>query len=122
MVNSDQDGILRDVINSVAKAYHWKNFYKPQKKKIVDVPIDTLQRYVGNYSLNQINISVFKKGKNLFLSRNGSSPMRLYFTSDTDFFLMQIQASHIKFAKNKAGDGYDIVLRDGDNDIRFVGK
>ena len=122
MVNSDQDGILRDVINIVARVYHWKNFYKPQKKKIVDVPNDTLQRYVGNYSLNQINISVFKKGNNLYLSRNGGSPMRLYFTSNTDFFLMEIQANRIKFEKNEASHGYDIVLKDGDNDIRFVRK
>ena len=122
MVNSDQDEILHDVINSVAQAYNWKDFYKPQKRKTVNVPDDTLQRYVGNYSFNQINISVFKKGNNLFLSQNGSAPMQLYFTSNTDFVLMQFQANNIKFEKNKAGNNYDIVLKDGNNDVRFVKK
>ena len=122
MVNSDQDGILRDVINSVAQAYNWENFYKPQKRKVINVPDDTLQRYVGNYSLNQINISVFKKGNNLFLSRNGGAPMQLFFTSNTDFVLMEIQASSVKFEKNKTGSKYDIVLKAGDNDVRFVRK
>lgn len=122
MVNSDQDAILRDVINSVAQAYNWKDFYKPQKRKAINVPDDTLQRYVGNYSFNQINISVFKKGNNLFLSRIGGAPMQLFFTSDTDFFVMEIQASRVKFEKNKAGNNYDIVLKDGDNDLRFVRK
>jgi CubicO group peptidase (beta-lactamase class C family) len=120
MVNSDQDGILRDVINSVAQAYNWKGFYKPQKRKTVNVPEDTLQRYVGNYSLGQINISVFKKDNNLFLSQNGGAPMQLFFTSNTDFVLMQFQANNIKFEKNKTGNNYDIVLKDGDNDVRFA--
>jgi hypothetical protein len=122
MVNSDQDAILREVINSVAQVYNWKDFYKLQKRKPVNVPDDILQQYVGNYSLNQINVSVFKKGNNLFLSRNGDSPMQLYFTSNTDFVLMQIQANSIKFEKNKTGINYDIVLNDGDNDVRFVKK
>ena len=86
------------------------------------MPDDTLQRYVGNYSLNQINISVFKKGNNLFLSRNGGAPMQLFFTSNTDFVLMEIQASSVKFEKNKTGSKYDIVLKAGDNDVRFVRK
>lgn len=118
MVNSDQHGILRDV----AQAYNWKNFYKPQKRKTVNVPDDTLQQYVGNYSLSQINISVFKKGNHLFLSRNAGAPMQLFFTSNTDFVLMQFQANNIKFEKNKIGNNYDIVLKDGDNDVRFVKK
>lgn len=122
MVNSDQDGILRDVINSVAQAYKWEDFYRPEKRKTVNVPDDTLQLYVGNYSLNQINISVFKKGNNLFLSRNGGAPMQLFFTSNRDFVLMEFQATSIKFEKNKTGSNYDIVLRTGDNELRFVKK
>jgi CubicO group peptidase (beta-lactamase class C family) len=122
MGNSDQDAILREVINSVAQVYNWKDFYKLQKRKPVNVPDDILQQYVGNYSLNQINVSVFKKGNNLFLSRNGDSPMQLYFTSNTDFVLMQIQANSIKFEKSQTGNNYDIVLKDGDNEVRFVKK
>jgi CubicO group peptidase (beta-lactamase class C family) len=122
MVNSDQDAILHDVISSVALAYNWKGFPRPVKRKTVNVPDDTLLQYTGNYSLNQINISVFKKGNNLFLSRNGGAPMQLFFTSNTDFVLMQLQANNIKFEKNKTGNNYDIVLKDGDNDVRFVKK
>lgn len=122
MVNSDQDAILRDVINSVAQTYNWKDFYKPERRKVIKVPDDTLERYVGNYSFNQINISVFKKGNNLFLSRNGGAPMQLFFTSDTDFFVTEIQASSVKFEKNKTGDDYDIVIQAGDNDLRFLRK
>jgi len=122
MVNSDQDAILRDVINSVAQAYNWKDFYKPEKRKVINVPVDTLQQYVGNYSFNQAAISVFKKDNNLFLSLNGGSPMRLFFTSNTDFFVMEIQASSVKFEKNATGNNYDIVLKDRGNDVRFVKK
>ena len=122
MVNSDQDAILHDIINSVAQAYNWKDFYKPKKIKTVNVPGDMLQRYTGNYSFNQINISVFKKGNSLFLSQNGEAPMQLFFTSNTDFVLMEFQANNIKFEKSKTSNNYDIVLKDGNNDVRFTKK
>lgn len=68
MENSDQDGIVRDVINSVAQVYHWKNFYNSQKKRIIHVSDHTLQQYVGDYALNETNISVYKKDNNIYLS------------------------------------------------------
>jgi len=48
--------------------------------------------------------------------------MQLFFTSNTDFFVMEIQAKSLKFEKNKTGNNYDIVLKDGDNNVRFVKK
>jgi len=35
---------------------------------------------------------------------------------------MEIQANSIKFEKNKTGNNYNIVLKDGDNNARFVRK
>jgi hypothetical protein len=46
----------------------------------------------------------------------------MFFTSNKDFILMEIQANHIKFEKNKTNDNYDIVLKDGDSDVRLVKK
>jgi hypothetical protein len=59
MVNSDQGAILPDVINSVAQTYNWKGFYNPQKKQVINISDHTLQKYIGNYSLNETKISVF---------------------------------------------------------------
>lgn len=120
MVNSDQDAIVREVINSVARAYNWKNFYKPHRLKTVNVPQEITQQYIGDYSFNQMHIRVFKKDNTLFLSQSGGAPMQLYFTSDKDFILMEIQANSIQFRKSPTGNHYDIVLKDGNNEIRFV--
>ena len=47
--------------------------------------------------------------------------MQLYFISKTHFFLMQIQAD-IKFEKSHINNNYDIILKEGDNNARFVKK
>ena len=122
MVNSDQDIILHDIINGIAQEYNWKNFYKPEKKTVVHVPDDVLQQYTGNYFSNREQMSVGKNNGKLYLSLNGNAPMQMYFTSNTDFFVSEIQFNKIRFEKGGAGNSYDIVLRNGDNGVRFVKK
>jgi CubicO group peptidase (beta-lactamase class C family) len=51
MVNSDNGGILSEVVNSVAKVYGWKDFYKPEYKTFVTMPPDQLQAFEGRYKL-----------------------------------------------------------------------
>ena len=49
-MNTDDGKLLFEVINSVAKAYNWKNFYhEPQRKKAVHVPDSIIKTYEGIY-------------------------------------------------------------------------
>jgi CubicO group peptidase (beta-lactamase class C family) len=103
MVNSDNGNIMGEIINSVAQAYGWQGFYQPVTKKVVYVPADTLDQYVGNYIFgNQSKIVVKRTGDHLFLSQDGSAPIELLFTSNSDFFLFEIVADS-RFERDTTG-------------------
>ena len=51
MVNSDNGAILGEVVNSVAKVYGWKDFYKPEYKTFISPAPGRLQSYTGKYKL-----------------------------------------------------------------------
>lgn len=102
MVNSDNGGILNEVINSVATVYHWKGFYKPAKKTVIQLSGAALQMYVGTYLLNGDTLTVKDKGGQLTLD-GGEGPWTIYFTSSTDFFVYEFRAPlhFVKDAANK---------------------
>ncbi len=51
-LNTDDFKLIPEVINSVAKAYNWKNFYRePKRKKTIEVPDNVLDSYEGIYYL-----------------------------------------------------------------------
>jgi hypothetical protein len=122
MVNSDEDAILREVINSVATVYEWKNFFKPQIKKLAAVPTDTLDLYTGNYvAPNQPELIIDRKGTDLYLTMPDGNIMRLYFTSLTDFFLMDLPIP-VKFVRNEKDGKYMILAKGRDRDMQFTRK
>lgn len=50
MVNSDNGAITEEILSSVATVYGWKGFYNPlQRPKIIAVPQNILETYVGEY-------------------------------------------------------------------------
>ncbi len=85
-VNSENGRILSEVINSVAKAYHWKNFYRePQRKKSITVDEMTIQSYFGIYLYDDSWSAVGKSDSDYHFYTNGTHA-KMYFTSQTSFF------------------------------------
>jgi CubicO group peptidase (beta-lactamase class C family) len=110
MANSDNWSILSEVINSLAAVYNWKDFYTPKIKKVVTVNNETLKSYTGNYKLyrNTFNITMGKEG--LVMWMDNKTKHKIYFTSDTDFFMLEMAGSEIRFTKDKNNKviGFDI--------------
>jgi hypothetical protein len=110
MANTDNGSLLYEVINSLASVYKWKDFYAPKSKKVVTVNKEILKSYEGNYKLhrNTINISLEKEG--LVLKLDSKTKFKIYFTSDTDFFLLEMAGSEVRFTKDKNNkvNGFDI--------------
>lgn len=94
MVNSDNGGILNEVINSVAKVYHWKDFYKPVKKTVIQMPPATLQPYLGSYVLDGDTLTIKQQNGQLALDAV-DGPWKIHFTSPTDFFVYEVTARYI---------------------------
>jgi CubicO group peptidase (beta-lactamase class C family) len=121
MVNSDNDQIISEIINSVSKIYDWKNFYQPATKKVVQVPVDTLDKYIGEYILNDIALSVKRKGDHLFVYQNGNRGLQMWFTSNSEFFLFEVPAN-ARFIFSDTGITTEIKLHQNDSDFNFIKK
>lgn len=100
MVNSDNLGILNEIVNSVAIVYKWADFYNPAVKKTITLTDDILENYVGTYLLNGDTVSIVKKENGLWL--NGPIQSKIYFTTDLDFYITEHKAEY-KFSKDVNG-------------------
>ncbi|AYM99110.1 serine hydrolase domain-containing protein [Chryseobacterium sp. 3008163] len=107
MVNSDNLGILNEIINSVAIVYKWADFYNPAVKKTITLTDDILKNYVGTYLLDGDTVSIVKKENGLWL--NSSIQSKMYFTTELDFYITENKADY-KFSKNLNGiiNGYTV--------------
>lgn len=77
---------------------------------MVSVNNEILQSYAGNYKLhgNTLTLSLEKDG--LMLWMDSKTKYKIYFTSDTDFFLLEMAGSEQAFTKdnNNKVTGFDI--------------
>jgi CubicO group peptidase (beta-lactamase class C family) len=92
MTNSDNGAILEEIVNSVAAVYGWKDYYQPVIKNVVEVSESVLEKYVGKYETEGMKISIKKSGKDLLVNPFGDQLWKVWFTSDSDFFLKQYRA------------------------------
>ncbi|HET9276915.1 MAG TPA: DUF3471 domain-containing protein, partial [Flavitalea sp.] len=116
MVNSDNAGIIPEIINGVASVYGWTAFSNQAIKQIVPVNVDTLATYIGTYNFETTTLQVTQKDQSLFLSQNESNPVRMYFTSPTDFFIKEVSAE-FRFQKNEQGIVDAILIKQSGREI-----
>jgi len=100
MANTDNGSLLSEIVNSLAAVYNWKDFYTPTIKNVVTVNNEILQSYTGNYKLHRDTFNVTLEKEGLMLRLNSKTKYRLYFTSDTDFFMLEMAGSEVKFTKD----------------------
>jgi hypothetical protein len=110
MANTDNWSLLSEVINSLASVYNWKDFYTPKIKTVVSVKNEILKSYVGNYKLYRNTFNVILEKEGLVLRLDSKTQYKIYFTSDTDFFMLEMAGSEVKFTKDKNNKiiGFDI--------------
>lgn len=94
-VNSDNGEIMYDVIQSVAKAYNWKNFYRePQKRKTeksIEVYDPVLKNYEGIYVYDDTWAAIGKRDNEYHFYAN-RIPVKMHFTSPTRFYNEEFSA------------------------------
>jgi CubicO group peptidase (beta-lactamase class C family) len=121
MVNSDNGQIIEEIVNSIARAYSWNDFYKPALKKAVQVPTDTLNSYIGEYKWNDLTVLIKRVGDHLFLFQNGKAGLQLFFTSNENFFFLEFKAEAC-FIKNELGKSIAIKIHQNRSDFTFLKK
>src|ERR1700744_530817 len=85
MANTSSGSLLYEIINSLAAVYDWKDFYKPEIKKVVTVSNEILESYTGNYKLHRDTLNVTLEKEGLVLRLDSKTRYKMYFTSDTYF-------------------------------------
>ena len=110
MANTDNGSLLYEIVNSLAAVYNWKDFYTPKIKKVVTVNNEILKSYTGNYKLHRDTLNVTLEKEGLMIRLNSKTKYKIYFTSDVDFFILEIAGSEVKFTKDKNNkvNGFDI--------------
>ena len=124
LVNSDNTDFKDEIVNSVALVYGWKNFFPSATKKIIKVANDIINKYVGKYIFenSENGPTIFKEAGELYLKDpNSPTKWKIYFTSETDFFMLESRWANQRFFTDENGKvkGFYIL---GDNYKATVNK
>jgi len=105
-LNSEDAGLLPEILSCVAKTYSWKNLYRePQRKyteKSVAVPDSVLKTYEGIYVYEQSWAAVEKKGSEYYFYANGMH-VKMHYTTPTRFYNEEFSAVK-EFFKDEKGN------------------
>ena len=110
MTNSDAGAALyMEVVRAVARVYDWPDF-APETRTVVQVAPDVLQRYAGEYVLDEdFVITVTDEDGQLFASYPGQPRARLLAESDTQFF-PEGNALRLTFQQDEKGRVTQVVV------------
>lgn len=91
-LNSDNGRLLGEVINSVAKVYNWKNFYRaPKQVKSIAVSNEILKTYEGIYLFDDTWAAIGKRDNEFHFFTSGTHA-KMYFNTPTQFVNEEFQA------------------------------
>lgn len=113
MVNSDNFDVITEVMRSIGTVYGWNEFNRTSVRSLATVPADTLKQYIGSYKFRNITLKVTQQDEHLYLTQNEGGTMQMYFTSNTDFVIMDTPAD-ARFEKG------DLVVKQGGQEVRFT--
>jgi CubicO group peptidase (beta-lactamase class C family) len=121
MVNGDNDQLLAEVTNSVAKVYDFKGIFKINVKKVIVLPADVLQTYTGEFELApQRTLTVFTEDGHLYIRATGESKRELYAQSQTRFFLKDLPYE-LEFLPDTTGKVKLVLYADeGKHDLKRI--
>lgn len=115
LMNSDNEGLLNEVVNSVARTYDWKGMAPagaPVVKTTVTIPVALLRKYAGTYLQGTSVVKMVLKDKNLWYCA-GDKTWEMHFSTTTQFFNLESESEkefyldnqgQVKGFKRKAGD------------------
>ncbi len=105
MTNSENFNIIEELTNSVARVYGWKDFFKPEFRKIQKLAKEDLENFVGNFKLANDILTVSICGEDLCLQQNGQPQpgYKMIFTSNDDFSVSEVTSASFKAIRNDKG-------------------
>lgn len=98
---------IRELVNSVATTYGWKDFYNPVRKKLWPVADADLNKYTGEYVSEdgRMKITIAKTPEGLVLTAR--RPEKMYAVGKDRFFLASSPSDNCIFSSAKNDGNYD---------------
>lgn len=110
MINSVNDGIVPEVVNSVSKVYGFKGLYRSKIEKTVTIDDKVLQSYIGEYALTpEITLTVVKEGQQVFVKLTGQDKIPVFAETQNKFYVKVVDAQ-LEFVKGNDGKIIKAVL------------
>jgi len=119
MTNSDNDGILQEIVNSVAGVYGWQGNYGGKVKKIVTLQPAQLKALEGYYELvgnKELHLQFTAKDNQLILKQLwDQGEVTFDPESDLEFFSRQVPFPFpLKFSKDASGKVSEVLAFERD--------
>lgn len=99
LINSDNEGLLHEVVNSVARVYEWKGmpFVPPVVKHTIQPSPAALKQYTGDYLQGTTVVSLFLENEELWY-KAGDAVMKVYFSAPDHFFNLESETEKVFYA------------------------
>lgn len=121
MINSGSQQLITEMVNSVAKAFDFKDLYHPNIKKRVTVPVGILQTFTGQFQLapNRVLTVLLEEGR-FYVRMQGEMKRELFAETPNKFFLRDLPYE-VEFVKNTDGVINLVLYAGGDKmDVKRV--
>jgi CubicO group peptidase (beta-lactamase class C family) len=120
MTNS-QNGhrLVTEILGGIADVYGWPDYLV--EKTVVAVAPALLERYVGEYDLGMLKVTIRRDGERLLGNAEGWGEHELYAESESDFFLTDLPV-RFAFILDAAGEMPELVLRAYGAEVRGKGR
>ena len=81
-----------------------------RKPNEIEIDLETLKKYVGEYDLSSITTKVYLKGEILYLFVPGQPEYELFPTASNKFSIKALDGYKIEFVKNEKGDFNEVLF------------
>ncbi|MDB5090833.1 MAG: CubicO group peptidase beta-lactamase class family [Mucilaginibacter sp.] len=121
MVNSDNEAIMNEIVNSVAKVYDFKGLNRSKFRKEIALADTILQKYTGKYEISsKLSFAVTLEGSKLYGQPTGQQKQQLFPESQNKFFLKKIDVE-VEFVKDDKGKIVKAILyENGTHDAKKI--
>jgi CubicO group peptidase (beta-lactamase class C family) len=119
MINGENFNVINELVNSVARVYGWKDFYKPEFKKLVKLaPVDQ-DRYLGKFKLMSDTLTVLRCGNEICLYQTGQpgNGYQMLFADKDNFSIMEVPNAFFTAIRNEKDEVVSLTLKQGGKNI-----
>lgn len=121
MINGEDFSVITELMNSVAREYNWNGFFKPEFRKVINIPRDTLAIYTGNFKMGKDTISLSVCGDQLCIQQNRqpATGYKVYFSDPIHFSIREEPATTFTLLFNENGKLNALEVKDARSKLKL---